>query len=246
MACAAAVIGGALLSVPHAVGETVPAAAFPAVPVASCKTGFGAQEPSPPPIPATLPVALSKRTAARLSFYSNGFVTVLAPRGWACAGVEAADGSRSLSVFTRGRADPLATEHPASDTAGVTALIDYTGHGPGAQLVCSLFPHTRAASLVRDIGGCPPPPRREQLERPTPDVVIFRDPPGLKGTGLPSGTRNAASGVVIFPQLNPEPASVPVAKETCSLPSATSSLCSAIVADFLTRARPGTTGGAGP
>src|SRR6202035_4264766 len=99
----------------------------------------------------------------------DGFVTLLGPRGWSCHGVEAADGGRSLSVFPPGQSDPLLGDHLGAGTSGVTAILDYTGHGPGAQLVCSLFPHSAAADLARGIGSFPAPPTREQLERSTPD-----------------------------------------------------------------------------
>lgn len=209
--------------------------AFPAVPVTSCPTTFGGDQASNGQIADQLPLAMTAKTAARLAFYSDGFVTLLGPRGWSCHGVEAADGGRSLSVFPPGQTDPLAGDRLGPGTSGVTAILDYTGHGPGAQLVCSLFPHSAAADLARGIGSCPAPPSREQLERSTPDVVVFRDPPGVTGAGTPSGGRNVASGLVHFPQLRPEPSSVPVAKVTCTLPSSTSGLCRAIVADFLTR-----------
>ena len=236
----AAIVVAALSSASPALALAVPVprAQFPAVPVKSCPTVFGGDQPRAPRIAARLPLAAPAKTAARLAFYSNGFVTLLGPRGWSCRGVEAADGGLSVSVFPPGQRDPLLEDHPGADTAGVTALVDYTGHGPGALLVCSLFPQSAAAALARGITTCPLPPRREQLERPTPDVVLFRDPPGVTGTGSPSGTHNAASGLVSFPQLRPEPSSVPVAKATCSLPPSMSSLCSAIVGDFLTRSLP--------
>jgi hypothetical protein len=237
----AAIVGATLPSAVPVSAAPIPRAAFPAVPVTSCQTVFGAQQSPAPQIAAQLPLAASATTAARLAFYSNGFVTLLGPRGWSCRAVEAADGGRSLSVFPPGHTDPLLADHLPSDAAGVTALIDYTGHGPGTLLVCSLFPRSDAAALTRGVTPCPAIPRREQLERPTPDVVVFHDPPGVKGTGVPSGTRNAASGLVSFPQLHPEPSSVSIAKATCSLPPATSALCSAIVGDFLTRSVPAAT-----
>ena len=246
LAIVAATVVATISSAPPALGLPIPRAQFPAVPVTSCPTISGGDRATPPRIAARLPLAASTTTAARLAFYSNGFVTLLGPRGWSCRGVEAADGGRSLSVFPRAHADPLLGGHLSADTAGVTAFIDYTGHGPGALLVCSLFPQSAAAALARGITSCPAPPRREQLERPTPDVVLFHDPPGVTGTGSPSGTHNAASGLVSFPQLRPEPSSVPVAKATCSLPPSMNALCSAIVADFLTRsvpAGPSTVGG---
>jgi hypothetical protein len=234
----ATVVGATFPSAARASTAPIPEATFPTVPVASCQTVFGAQESPAPRIAAELPLAASAATAARLAFYSNGFVTILGPRRWTCRAVEAADGGRSVSVFPPGQTDPLLADHPPSDAAGVTVLFDYTGHGPGALLVCSLFPRSDAAALARGVAPCPALPRREQLERPTPDSVVFHDPPGVKGTGSPSGTHNAASGFVSFPQLRPEPSSVPVAKLTCSLPPAVSGLCPAIIGDFLTRSVP--------
>lgn len=234
----AAIVSAAVSSVPRSLAAAVPQTAFPAVPVTSCPTEFGAEQSTTPRIAPQLPLAASAATAARLAFYSNGFVTLLGPRGWSCHGVEAADGGRSMSVFPPGQTDPLLAEHPRTDAAGVTALIDYTGHGPGALLVCALFPRSAAAALARGITTCPGLPRRERLERPTPDVVLFHDPPGVKGTGTPSGTHRAASGLVSFPQVSPEPSSVPVTKATCSLSSPASGLCPVIVADFLARSVP--------
>jgi hypothetical protein len=224
---------------PHPASASAVKAAYPAVPVTACRTDFGADEAPAPQIATRLPFAGSTSVAARVAFYSNGFVTLLGPRGWSCHGVEAADGGRSLSVFPPGGRDPLLVDHPGG--TGVTALLDYTGHGPGALLVCSLFPDTAAAALARGISACSAPPPREEVDRPTPDVVVFRDPAGVRGTGLPSGGSNAASGVVSFPQLAPEPASVPIAKATCSLPAASSGLCSAIIGDFVTRSVPAAT-----
>lgn len=229
------VLTGAALAGAPAVGDTTRRTPDAVVPVSSCPTTHGADEPTTSPIPTQAVASLPSGTAARLALYSNGFAAVLGPRAWSCAAVAAANGGRSLSVFPAGHPDPLATDRPAPDAAGVTVFADYTGHGPGAQLVCSLFPQSQAAALARGIGGCASPPPREQVKRPTPDVAMFRDPPGVSGTGVPSGTRNAASGVVIFPQQTPEPPSVPVVKATCSLPSATSRLCSAIIADAVVR-----------
>ena len=72
----------------------------------------------------------------------------------------------------------------------------------------------------------------------TPDVVTFVDPTHVLGSGHPSGGKNRAVGVVIYPQVTPEPEAVNVAKETCTLPRSTASLCSVIIADFMIRAFP--------
>jgi hypothetical protein len=217
---------------------TTAATPLRAVKVVSCRAQFGAPGSAPRWSPSSLPVALPARTAAQVSFYSDGFVTVLGPKGWDCAGLEAADGGASLSVFPAGQQNPLSSDHPPANAAGVTVRLDYTGHGPGAEVVCALFPGTEAASLATSTGGCPALPHAEAIQHPTPDVATFFDPAGVQGSGEPSGGRNAASGVVIFPQLHPEPGSVNVAKATCTLPGASSSLCGPILGDFVTRDLP--------
>lgn len=205
------------------------------VPVVACRAELGAPGAAPPRSPAKLAIAVNTSDANRVRFYSDGFVTVLGPKGWSCAGLEAADGGQSLSVFPAGQGDPTKGGTLPAGAAAVTALLDYTGHGPGAELVCGLFPGTRAATLAGETGGCPPVPSREQVTRPTADVATFVDPAGVKGSGVPSGAKNTAVGVVLFPQLNPEPGSVNVAKLTCTSPTSLSPVCDLVVADFVAR-----------
>jgi hypothetical protein len=205
------------------------------VPVVSCRAELGAPGEAPPRTPAKLAVAVDARDSNRVRFYSDGFATVLAPKGWSCAGLEAADGSQSLSVFPVGQLDPTKGGPLPAGAEGVTALLDYTGHGPGAELVCGLFPGTQAARLAGETGGCPAVPSREQVTRPTADVTTFFDPAGVKGSGVPSGAKNAAVGVVLFPHLSPEPGSVNVAKVTCTAPASLSSVCALVVANFVAR-----------
>jgi hypothetical protein len=217
------------------VPATFAAASVIGVTVVSCRAELGAPGAAPPRSPSKLPIALDARDSNRVRFYSDGFVTVLAPNGWSCAGLEAADGSQSLSVFPTGQRDPVRGDPLPTRGAAVTAVLDYTGHGPGAELVCGLFPGTRAATLAGETGGCPPVPSREQVTRPTADVATFLDPAGVRGSGLPSGGKNAAVGVVLFPQVSPEPGSVNVAKATCTAPGSLSSICDLVVADFVAR-----------
>jgi hypothetical protein len=217
------------------VSAALAAASVVGVPVVSCRAELGAPGAAPPRSPAKLAIAVDARDSNRVRFYSDGFVTVLAPKGWSCAGLEAADGSQSLSVFPAGQPDPAKGEPLPTRAAGVTALLDYTGHGPGAELVCGLFPGTQAATFAGETGGCPPVPSREQVTRPTADVATFFDPAGVRGSGVPSGGKNAAVGVVRFPQLTPEPGSVNVAKTTCTAPASLSSVCALVVADFVAR-----------
>lgn len=205
--------------------------------VVACPARAGVGGSSQPPIPTELTAAVSASVASRLHFYSDGYMVVLAPSGWTCTGLEAADGGQSLSVVPAGQADPLAAAVTSADAAAVTARFDYTGHGPGAQLVCGLFPASAAARLAATTGGCTMVPAREVVRRPSRDVATFRDPPGVSGTGEPSGGTNAASGAVFFPPPVPPVASANVAKVTCTVPRSLVTLCPSIVGDFVGRAR---------
>jgi hypothetical protein len=207
------------------------------IPVVGCPARAGVGGLSPPPIPTQLTAAVPSSVASRLHFYSDGYMVVLAPTGWACTGLEAADGGQSLSVFPAGQADPLTAAATSADAAAVTARFDYTGHGPGAQLVCGLFPASAAARFAEVTGGCTKVPTREVVRRPSHDVATFRDPPGVNGSGEPSGGTNPASGAVFFPSPVRASASANVAKATCTVPRALASLCPSIIADFVGRAR---------
>jgi hypothetical protein len=207
------------------------------IPVVSCPARAGVGGLSPPPIPTQLTAAVASDVASRLHFYSDGYMVVLAPTGWSCTGLEAADGGQSLSVFPVGQADPLAAAATSKNATAVTARFDYTGHGPGAQVVCGLFPASTAARFAEATGGCTKVPAREVVRHPSRDVATFRDPPGVNGTGEPSGGTNPASGAVFFPPPIRASASANVAQATCTVPRSLASLCPSIIADFVGRAR---------
>jgi hypothetical protein len=207
-----------------------------AVPVIGCRARLGAEGLTPPPIPTRVQGAVSARAASQLRFFSDGFVTVLGPRSWTCSGLAAADGGLSLSVFPAHQPDPLRANRLPSNTVGVTVFVDYTGHGPGAQLVCTLFPGTRAAALAAQTGGCAAPAPGEIVRKTNTGLAQFEDPPGVKGVGVPSGGANRAVGAVLYPQGPSEPDSVTVTKLTCTAPPSTIGQCRSIVDDYLIRA----------
>jgi hypothetical protein len=247
--CALAGLGAGLvllvvLLMPTAAGarDASPRSPLPplaTVPVVSCPVEVGAGSPPTVGIPRLLTASLPAKTASRLSAFSNGIFTVLGPKGWACSSLFAADGSQNLGVFPPGESDPTAFD--ASNTLrAVIARVDYLGHGPGVSLVCDLFPNAPGVKSLGDpkqFGSSCSPPANEVVQRPTPDVALFRDRPSVKGTGDLSGGPNQVSGVLVFPQN--DPASVGnIAKESCALPRNLASLCGAILSDFAVREFP--------
>jgi len=224
-------------SVAQASGRRVSTASSPAVgtlPVVSCRTSFGA-EPSSPFVARRLPATTD---LTRLAFYSNGFLTVLGPAGWACGALVAADGGEKLDVFPPGQPD-YSTRLPPKGAVLVELEGDYTGHLPGAELVCALFPNSAAAAAVRSSGLPCPSNEGEKVVHLTPDVVTFTDPPGVTGSGAGSGGSLASQGAAVYPQLQGGSAdSVDITLLACTLPQRLATLCGAIEGDYVVRNPP--------
>jgi hypothetical protein len=122
----------------------------------------------------------------------------------------------------------------------VEVFADYTGHIPGADLVCGFFPHSAAASYVESPGvSCPTAPAGQKATTLTPDVVTFSDPAGVSGAGSGSGGSLTSVGAAVYPQLAYGATdSVDVSLLSCTLPAKQSTWCRAIEGDFLVRNTP--------
>ena len=205
------------------------------LPVVSCPTTFGAGSRQPF-VASQLPAEVG---TGGLSFYSNGLLTVLAPAGWSCRALVAADGGQRLDAYPSSESGPILTGTPAG-TEVVQVEGEWTGHGPGALLICPLFPASPAATFMQNNPPCPQPPAGEARSPITADVVGFRDPPGTRGTGAGSGGSLASQGAGVYPQVgNREPAGgVDVFVLSCTLEADTARLCPAIQVDFLVRYAP--------
>ncbi len=217
-------------------GGTQPQApAIAELPVVSCVTSYGVAPSGIPFVARQLPTTSSVHG---LSFYSNGRITVLGPVGWACGALVAADGGQKLDVYPQGKPDSSTSLAPKG-AALVEVDADYTGHLPGSQLVCALFPRSAGAAAVRSSGLPCPSTRGQTSIQLTPDVVAFSDPPGVTGSGTGSGGTLSSVGAAVYPQLGFGPTdSVDVALLSCTLPKRISSLCPAIEGDFLVRNAP--------
>jgi hypothetical protein len=209
-----------------------------ALPVISCATSYGAGSGGSPFVARELPATSDSRG---LRFYSNGLITVLAPAGWACGALVAADGGQELAVYPPGKPD-YSTMLAPKGAELVEVQADYTGHLPGAELVCNLFPHSAAATEVRQSGlpnsACMRLPG-EEVTALTPDVVAFNDPAGVRGSGTGSGGSLRSLGAAVYPQLaSGSGATVNVTMLSCTLPRTDASLCKAIEGDYLVRNPP--------
>jgi len=202
------------------------------LPVVPCSTSYGVQPSGTPFVARQLPSAIA---LGGLSFYSNGRITVLGPAGWVCSALVAADGGQELDVYQPGQSD-LSTHAVPPGTEVVQINSDYTGHGPGALLICPLFPSSPAGTFLGTSVPCPARATHEHVARLTDDVVTFTDPAGVRGSGAGSGGSLATIGAAVYPQITPEPpGGVMVYLLSCTLPATSAENCDAIEADFLVR-----------
>ena len=186
-------------------------------------------------LPSTLPETVPSDLAPQLAVYADqlGSMKLLAPVGWSCSAEQAVDGGSHVSVFPPGQPDP------ASSSSGAAEAV--VGSQTGACVGCALgqasalFPDA-AAACVEDLGDspdlCPSAPPAGESDFPIASGVVgFLDPPGVQGSGTPSGGPNPANGVMTYhPQSSGESASN---LDTCTLPQDMHATCTAALDNFV-------------
>ena len=221
IAFAATATAGAAVAI--ATGST---AARTEIPVVKCPTlyGLGRDQYMIPSLPRSLSASVTPDEARRVSFYSDGWLTVLAPHGWHCTGVVGATGALDLVVVPSGVSSSRGL--PDRRAAAVTARIPSPETGEVGGDVCSLFPD---ATPVPD-SPCPAAATRERVVRLTATTVAYEDPPHVVGNGDPSGGPDPANGVAVYAHSR-------AAEATCTLPQPEHATCTLILNDFLVRHR---------
>jgi hypothetical protein len=200
------------------------------IPVVTCPTSFGLPDETMGPVPSTMTATVSPEVAAQVTFYGNGTGTLLGPKGWHCEAAVGADGSSSMTITPPGQ--PFPTGSPSPDQQAITAFTGGACVGCIATMACGLFPE--AWKLFEQPGmSCPAKtPAGELVTRPMPRSAIFEDPPGVAGTGEPSGGRYRAFGLMVF-----DPGAGAAGSDllpsvlliTCTLPDAMAQVCDEIV-----------------
>jgi hypothetical protein len=201
------------------------------IPEVDCPTTFGLPGETMPPIPTTMTATLTPDVAALVTFYGNGTLTLLGPKDWRCEAAVGVDGSASMTITPPGQARPAGS--PSPDDQAVTASTGGACVGCIASMACGLFPE--AWNLFAQPGlSCPStPPSRELVTRPRPRSAVFEDPPGVAGTGEPSGGRYRALGFLVFnpgTEVGGSGLDLPSAfKLTCTLPDTMAQICDEVV-----------------
>jgi len=201
------------------------------IPVVTCPTSFGLPDETMGPVPSTMTATVTAAVAAQVTFYGDGTRTLLGPKGWHCEAAVGADGSSSMVITPPDQ--PTPTESASPDWQAVTAFTGGACVGCIAAMACGLFPE--AWTLFDQPGlSCPAAtPSGELVTRPMPQSAIFEDPPGVAGTGEPSGGRYRALGLMVFDPGTGAGGTGPdfpsVLKITCTLPDAMAQICDEIV-----------------
>jgi hypothetical protein len=193
------------------------------IPVVRCATGFGVVGP-PRQVPSTVEVSASGATHGLVA-YTNTELFLVGPRGLRCSGLVAADGGSEVIAWAPGARKPALHSHGI----GLTLNIDPACAGCKAEDACPFF-----TAVARMLGfpcslGVPP---KELVSRPRADLALFEDPPGVAGSGWPSGGPYPANGVV---GMRGSPRDGSVYRSTCTLPAADHAICTESLNDVIAR-----------
>lgn len=216
-----------------------PLAAKPAahLPVIACPTTHGDATQYTARFPPRVATRLAPALAQQLAYFTDDqrvLAPILAPRGWHCHAFDYVDGGAKIRVAPVGA--------PPDSVVAVVAEADHACVSCSWELICALIPDA-ASKLHYNPYNCPSRVDAEQVTwikgspsdtKDIDDVVGFIDPPGVKGTGSPSGGVVAARGLVMY-RAHPGAGKF-AAIETCALAAVNRTLCDAILSDFQTRA----------
>jgi hypothetical protein len=201
-----------------------------------CPTTYGVPTTGTPGLPSTVAESIPSDLVGRIAVYTDaqGQMQILAPTGWACSAVLAADGSSDVAAYPVGQPDPTTSgttrdtgEQVVGSQASVCASCNYAQTTP-------VFPaaaHRCAVDYAGDASLCPGPYAGESVDPVGSGIVGFLDPPGVRGSGAGSGGEFPANGVVTY---HPSASgSEPSYIETCTLPDSQHPLCTAALDEFV-------------
>lgn len=201
------------------------------IPEVPCPTIFGRPSETMPPTPGEMTATVTAEVAALVTYYGNGTLTLLGPKGWQCTATVGVDGSAHMAITPPGQAPRSGS--PLPDDQAITARTAGTCIGCVASMACGLFPEARNLQAQPGLTCLTTAPIGEQVTRPRPRSAVFEDAPGVTGTGEPSGGRYRALGFLVFDPgtaAGGTNANAPSAlKETCTLPDSLAQICDEIV-----------------
>lgn len=200
--------------------DTSGARQFADLPTKTCPTSQGLTRPAVP-LDDTTTMPVSSESLEGFAAFTNTSGTVLiGPDDWKCESTVAVNGGEQIALSPDG-------EDPFDDGAaeGITYYANPACQGCIADQICAVFPYAPAVVNYANMGvSCDKTkPLKEELTRIGEYAVLFEDPPGVKGTGQPSGGDVASTGMLTYSE---ERGATQV---SCALPDDLASACPSIV-----------------
>ena len=204
---------------------------FASLPFVTCPTSQGAPSSTPVSLPNSVGITIPARLDRQLAVYGDiqGVMELVGPVGWSCSASIGADGSSTESVYPQGESPPSGYAYQSQGGEAITGGQTSACTGCRYSQTCALFPAAvEAGSAI--YGDCSNTvPSGEKLYPYNDNVKFFEDPPGVAGTGFPSGDSYPANGLMTY---FPQSASW---TETCTLPESKHATCTAILNEFLSK-----------
>lgn len=223
LAVVAMVIGAATVSPSAGASASLARiAAVHRVSVVRCRTEFGIT-PGKISVPSTIVVRGAPRSTRGLVAYTNTDLFLLGPANMSCAGLVGADGSASVTVWSRRHQRP----HQHSHGDGLTLQVIPACVGCMAVAACPFFPAYASRLGFPCTNGIP---SGESVSRPSAHVALFEDPPGVAGDGFPSGGPDPANGIDGIKGRYGQQYGA-----TCTLPQREHAACTVVLNDVLAR-----------
>ena len=198
--------------------------------MAHCPAGYGIPGQSKAPrVPSRILATAQQEATGQLTFYSNGWLTLVAERGWHCSGVVGATGALSMALLPTHAGMPSGFGGVRQARA-VSVYVPSPGTGEVGGAACPFFPE---ATPQPGWARCPSLPANEKVTRLSGHAVAFEDPPHIRGSGDPSGGPSPAYGVVSYKGSVAHTTSA--AEQTCTLPHFQHAICTLILNDFIRR-----------
>jgi hypothetical protein len=193
------------------------------VPVVRCPTVFGVSYHVV--WPRSVSVLHSPSSTRGLDAYTNSQLVLIGPADMNCRGIVAVDGGTQIVVWPVGYSRPSQHSH----AAGLTLSLDPACASCKAADACPFFGQFAAQE------GFPCPtgiPTGESVYVLNTTTTLFEDPPGVAGSGWPSGGPDAANGLVGITGSREDGS---VYRSTCTLPASQRWICTVSLNDALSR-----------
>jgi hypothetical protein len=199
------------------------------LPVVICPTEYGNPPPRSARLPASLTIASPPFASPALSGYSDGsgHLTSIAPTGWGCRALDAADGGVAIDVTppgvpvgtrccTGGKLTRLSSDGVFADSVGCVGCVFAEA--------CSIVPGVDTNPDFAGQGPCPKVPAGQHVSPLGNNVFRIDDPPGTLGP-------DAAHSILRYTPASASGGPV-VTRETCVLPASQLAVCNTLLDAF--------------